>query len=553
MTGATPKPKGKTNGGTVRAIRNRRTGEITHYRALLPESLSKRPEGCTDPRYRQPVGPPFRSHDEAERALLLMVTKGMSVHEVRNGLPFSVYLNEVIERKYIDARRTRSRVGAAKVVRQWRSMLKTRLDQPSCPFFLWPAASIRQPDIQRWIDRVLIPAKSQGGGPLSSSFLHNLCALLRAGFLHAGIYPNPAECKTRSRPGLVLPKKGPKKIRHLTLKQQKDLFQCQELTLRERLMVGCGIGSGMRVGELLSIEQEDVFLDDHNPHLMVRYGGKDHAPTKGKKERRVELHEPGLGFWRAYMEKFADPKRVRVFAGPRGGYQANWVDRFETFAELIGLEKLSSHYMRHTYAVSMLNGSWGYEPRTLEYIQSQLGHSDILTTQHSYGEVLVGTMARETRLMTGAKDEAPRVPVTAEKLLGGRTETNEKPAEENGVSAVRRPPVFTGEIGLNSRNLVANPLGPLSAEKGQKNSILVCPTHQENTGLVPERGPEYSGGISDPLANDPVAAALVTSLVAMAERAGIENLLGQVLANRAFAGTIEVGSTFASADEESTG
>lgn len=64
------------------------------------------------------------------------------------------------------------------------------------------------------------------------------------------------------------------------------------------------MGAGLRVNELLSVEVTDLFLDGPAPHLIARYGGDHHAPPKGRRIRRVELYEPGLGFWRLWMKHF---------------------------------------------------------------------------------------------------------------------------------------------------------------------------------------------------------------------------------------------------------
>ncbi len=61
-------------------------------------------------------------------------------------------------------------------------------------------------------------------------------------------------------------------------------------------MVGCGMGAGLRIGELRAIEIEDVHLDSEDPYLTVKYGGAGHVPTKGRRTRRVELFELCLRF-----------------------------------------------------------------------------------------------------------------------------------------------------------------------------------------------------------------------------------------------------------------
>jgi len=163
---------------------------------------------------------------------------------------------------------------------------------------------------------------------------------------------------------------------------------------------------------------------------------------KGGKVRRVELVEPGLGFWRLWMSEFYRHGDRLVFAGPHGGYQKHWPERFPAWAPLAGVERLSSHVMRHTYAVAVLSGSWGYEPKSLEFVSSQLGHADLITTQRYYAAFEQGTWAREARAMRGAgKGEPIRGPITAAELLGIEVANEVAPMKSAGgmVNLVRSP------------------------------------------------------------------------------------------------------------------
>ena len=78
---------------------------------------------------------------------------------------------------------------------------------------------------------------------------------------------------------------------------------------------------------------------------------------------------------------------------------------------------MSSHIMRHSYAVAMLSGTWGYEPKSLDFVSQQLGHADRITTERFYKKFEGGTWRREVRHMTGRSD-GPRRIWTADQLLG---------------------------------------------------------------------------------------------------------------------------------------
>jgi hypothetical protein len=256
-----------------------------------------------------------------------------------------------------------------------------------------------------------------------------------------------------------LPPKGAPRIAYLGLPVQRVLFGAADdaVPFSDRLMVGCGMGPGLRVGELLAMEADDAHVDDRDPHLVVRYGGPGRAPTKGRRVRRVELYEPGLGFWRLWLERCYAGGRL-VFAGPSGGYRKAWPDQFAGWARALELDRLTSHVMRHSFAVAMLSGTWGYDPMSLEFVSQQLGHADRATTERYYGAFERGTWTREVRRMTGRTDlHAVRRVVTAAELLGLEGSGQAGAQEDGAASAAHgldaradaRPLVFSEETPIS--------------------------------------------------------------------------------------------------------
>jgi integrase len=407
----------KKGSGTIRTIKDRSTKAIIGYQALLPEALSKAPQKAGK-RYRQPIGPVHASRPIA-RAFLdkALALREDERPELKHGLRLIDHLNAEIADRHTEAmRKGMNEIQANRQVVAWRSYVKVWVKDEA--FAIAPPIAILRGDVQEWVNR-LCAHRRKNGKPIAANSIHNMVEMVRAGFRHFNKAPERMNAPpVDPTQGLDLPDRSEPQIPHLELADQRALLTCKRITRRDRIMIGCGMGSGLRVNELLSIERSQVKLDGAEPHLMVRYGGKDRAPTKGRAERRVELFEPGLGFWRLWMAEFAGPGPL-VFVGPLGGYLSNWPERFQDFATLAGLNALTSHYMRHTYAVSMLSGTWGYEPRTLEFVQHQLGHTEIQTTQRFYGTHTVGTWAREVALMTGKLAERSiRKPLTALDLLG---------------------------------------------------------------------------------------------------------------------------------------
>ncbi len=398
--------------GTVRTIRNRK-GEVTGYQALLPREFSKAPPGHPNPNdYREPLGEPMPTYEAARGMLDAALIQIRKQPSLGRGPDFAWHLDAEIKSRHTDARRELgSETKANKLVSTWRSMERTWFAR--APFYNWPPAQIGFGDLQAWVNDLRDNAESHRGEPLSSEFVRGIVLLLRAAFDRAAIKPNPAR-------DLALPERGTPKIPHWLLETQRELFAAPEelLPYADKVMIGCGMGAGLRVGELLAIEIGDVFLDGPDPHLIVRYGGLGRSPTKSRKPRTVELFEPGLGFWRRALAERRPSKSRLVFAGPRGGFLKAWPEQFPVWGEALGLGETTSHLMRHTYAVSMLSGTWGYAPRTLEFVQKQLGHSSVSVTEKYYGAFHSGVWRREVQIMTGRPDTAARIVVTAEDLLG---------------------------------------------------------------------------------------------------------------------------------------
>jgi integrase len=398
--------------GTVRSIRSKETGEIVGYRALLPAAHSKAPRGAkVSPRYQQPIGPVFETKAEARALLDAVIAELVEKDNASAGLTLAYYAAAEIRARFTEARRhypTDAR--ASKAVATWRSIDRRWLSK--APFYNYPPAAIELGELQSWVNMLRDEAEGASGEPLSPSFIRNCAYFVRAALARSN------KDGSNIAKALTLPEKTEPRVRYLQLSHQRRLLGCapDKIDVSDRVMVGCGMGAGLRVGELLSIEAEDVHIDDADPYLMVRYGGSDHAPTKTGTVRRVELFEPGLGFWRLWMGSFYSGGQ-RVFTGPKGGYLKSWPEQFPGWAKVAGVERLSSHVMRHSYAVALLSGSWGYEPRTMEFVSQQLGHADVQTTERYYAAFEAGTWRREVRRMTGREAETRRKIVTAAELL----------------------------------------------------------------------------------------------------------------------------------------
>jgi integrase/recombinase XerC len=135
-------------------------------------------------------------------------------------------------------------------------------------------------------------------------------------------------------------------------------------------------GSGLRIGELVALDLEDVYLEREELRVM----------GKGRKERIVPLGSKALAALRGYLElrpelaSRAVPAVARaLLIGERGTRLG--ARRLQTLLRrygtlVAGRPDLHPHALRHSCATHMLEGG-----ADLRAIQELLGHSSLATTQ----------------------------------------------------------------------------------------------------------------------------------------------------------------------------
>ena len=144
------------------------------------------------------------------------------------------------------------------------------------------------------------------------------------------------------------------------------------LGLRDRAMLEALYATGMRVSELVELELAQLRLE--LGFVVVR--------GKGDKERVVPFGdnaEVWLGrYLREARPRLHKGRHERVFVNSRGGplsRQGFW-KRLRGYGNACGIEKVSPHVMRHSFATHLLeNGA------DLRSVQMMLGHADVSTTQ----------------------------------------------------------------------------------------------------------------------------------------------------------------------------
>lgn len=147
-----------------------------------------------------------------------------------------------------------------------------------------------------------------------------------------------------------------------------------EVELRDRAMLEVLYATGLRVSELIALQNGEVNLRQG----VVRVVGK------GNKERLVPLGEEAIRWIVRYVKEarpllLGETVSEVLFPSRRGQQmtrQTFW-HRVKRYAITAGIDKpLSPHVLRHAFATHLLNHG-----ADLRVVQMLLGHSDLSTTQ----------------------------------------------------------------------------------------------------------------------------------------------------------------------------
>jgi integrase/recombinase XerD len=178
------------------------------------------------------------------------------------------------------------------------------------------------------------------------------------------------------------PRSLPKAIRLDEVEAMLELPADDLLGRRDRAILETLYGAGLRIGELVGLDVDDVDLDSAT--LLVRAG-------KGNKSRRVPLGSVAVKAVGAYTTRSrpellrkghsspAPTGRSALFLNARGGRltprSAHRIVR--AWARRAGIDqRVTPHTLRHSFATHMLGAG-----ADLRLIQELLGHRRLSTTQ----------------------------------------------------------------------------------------------------------------------------------------------------------------------------
>jgi integrase/recombinase XerD len=227
-----------------------------------------------------------------------------------------------------------------------------------------PVVQLTRADLRKWIANL-----SREG--LSPTSVARAVSAARGFFkflmLDGHIKHHPAEDLDTPQKFSYLPK-------FLTEEEIDRLFATPDISteegIRDRAMLELMYAAGLRVSELVTLKQAEV--DVHTGVVNCR--------GKGSKERRVPVGKSAIHWLQQYASVKAGYGKAPypnlfLHRGKPLTRQLAWT-MIKTYAEKIGLQHVSPHTLRHSFATHLLQH--GADSRS---VQALLGHSDISTTQ----------------------------------------------------------------------------------------------------------------------------------------------------------------------------
>ena len=191
------------------------------------------------------------------------------------------------------------------------------------------------------------------------------------------IQNNPAD----DVPGVRLNGRKPKALDRADLRRLLRAAH-QGGNSRDVAMIELLAGAGLRVTELIDLQPEDVVIGERSGHVVVREG-------KHGSYREVPLAREVRRALSDYLLTF---RGERPFFGLGDRSSVNRI--VSRYASAAGLESVSPHTLRHTFATEYLAAN----PGDIRSLAALLGHADLKTTM-VYTEPALGDLAQRMERM----------------------------------------------------------------------------------------------------------------------------------------------------------
>jgi len=225
--------------------------------------------------------------------------------------------------------------------------------------------SLTRNDLREWLIDL-------SGEKLAENSKRRLISALRGFYkflqFDGHIKKNPAEDLVAPQKGLYLPK-------FLNRTEIENLLAVPdvstEIGLRDRAILEVMYACGLRVSEVCALQYKDIDLD----------AGILTCKGKGSKTRRVPVGKSAIEWVKTYLTVRRKKEDIEInnifvsFLGKPINRQTIFLF-IKEYAEKIGLEDVSPHTIRHSFATHLVQNS-----ADIRSVQQMLGHADISTTQ----------------------------------------------------------------------------------------------------------------------------------------------------------------------------
>lgn len=225
--------------------------------------------------------------------------------------------------------------------------------------------SLTRQDLREWLIDL-------GRTKLSENSKRRLVSSMRGFYkflmIDGHITNNPADNLDTPQKGFYLPKfLNQADIEKLL--SQPDVST--ETGLRDKAILELMYASGLRVSEAVNLQIKDIDLDSG---ILTTTG-------KGNKTRRVPVGSSAVEWLRSYLILRRRKENIQIqnlFVTPLGRPVTRQVVHafVKEYAEKCGLEDVSPHTLRHSFATHLIQNS-----ADIRSVQQMLGHADISTTQ----------------------------------------------------------------------------------------------------------------------------------------------------------------------------
>jgi len=183
-------------------------------------------------------------------------------------------------------------------------------------------------------------------------------------------------CRSNPAQGVRAPRQGRPLPETLDIEQVNLLVAVDRgdaLAVRDRAILELFYSSGLRLAELVALDQHDVDEREGLVRVLGGKGGKDRVVPLGSAAARA------LALWRERRGELAAADEPALFVGRRGSRLGPRAveERVAYWARQQGLPMpVHPHMLRHSFASHLLESSGD-----LRAVQELLGHANISTTQ----------------------------------------------------------------------------------------------------------------------------------------------------------------------------